>query len=114
MKTIDTKTETLITLADATKLLPSVNGKRINISTLWRWCRKGLRGVTLEYTRVGAKIITSSEALHRFFTALAELDAAQSSGDPPIRLRNRRISSESRQRAIDDTNAILRKAKIIV
>jgi hypothetical protein len=47
--------ERLITLTEATKVLPTVNGKRPAICTLWRWCRKGLRGVFLEYVRVGRK-----------------------------------------------------------
>lgn len=44
---IDIQTESLLSLTEATKALPRVNGKRPSISTLWRWCRRGLRGVRL-------------------------------------------------------------------
>jgi len=30
-----------------------VDGETVSICTLWRWCRKGSRGVFLEYVRVG-------------------------------------------------------------
>ena len=45
--------EELITLTEAAKHLPKVDGKKVSICTLWRWCRKGMRGVFLEYVRVG-------------------------------------------------------------
>jgi len=66
--------EELITLTEAAKCLPKVNGKKPAVCTLWRWCRKGLRGIFLEYVRVGRKICTTREALLRFFTDLAKLD----------------------------------------
>jgi len=72
--TIDIHTEDVIDLTEATKVLPKVNGKRPSISTVWRWCRKGLRGVHLDYIRVGRHIATSKQALGRFFVALAEND----------------------------------------
>ncbi len=75
--------EQLITLTEATKALPTVNGKRPAICTLWRWCRKGLRGVFLaEYVRVGretrlrrgfgGQVCTTREALLRFFSEPVE------------------------------------------
>ena len=60
---IDINREKLVSLTEATKVLPSINGKRPAISTLWRWCRKGLRGERLEYVRIGRNIATSREAL---------------------------------------------------
>jgi hypothetical protein len=66
--------EELITLTAATGHLPKVDGKKVSICTLWRWCRRGLRGVFLEYVRVGRKICTTRQALLRFFTDLAEID----------------------------------------
>ena len=75
--TINIETEEVMSLTEATKVLPKVSGKRPAISTLWRWCRKGLRGVHLEYVRVGRNIATSRQAMGRFFVALAE-------NDPPL------------------------------
>jgi hypothetical protein len=71
---IDPNEEILLSLTEATKVLPHVKGKRPARSTLWRWCRKGLQGVHLEYVRVGRDIATSREALGRFFVALAAAD----------------------------------------
>ena len=34
--------EELITLTEATKHLPKVDGKKVAVCTLWRWCRRGL------------------------------------------------------------------------
>lgn len=69
--------EDLVTLTEATKLLPRVNGKRPNHSTLWRWCRRGLGGVHLEYLKVGRRIMTSRQALERFAHALAAADCGR-------------------------------------
>lgn len=65
----------LLTLAEAAALLPGQNGKRPSISTLWRWCRHGLNGVRLEYVRCGRKMLTSRQALCRFFRRLADADS---------------------------------------
>ena len=105
----------LLTLTEATKLLPRVGGKRIHVSTLWRWCRKGLRGVALEYMRCGTKIVTSEAAMLRFFAALAQLDEKRprSSGYKPTCLKNKPRAEAARQREIENATAILVRAKII-
>ena len=54
--------EELITLTEATKCLPKVDGTKPAISTIWRWCHKGLRGVYLDYVRVGRKVCTSRKS----------------------------------------------------
>ena len=103
--------EQLITLTEATKVLPTVNGKRPAICTLWRWCRKGLRGVFLEYVRVGRRICTTQEALLRFFTKLAELDERTPPALPPG-LSRRPVTSRQRQRALAEADRILEEAGI--
>jgi hypothetical protein len=77
--------EHLLSLHDAAKILPVHGAKRIHMSTLWRWCRKGIGGVRLEYLRVGRRIITSREAMGRFFEAVAKRDEVPGEGtaDPP-------------------------------
>ena len=71
---IDIQNETMLSLGDACKALPRIDGKRPHHSTLWRWCRKGVRGVHLEYVRFGHRICTSVEALTRFTQELASID----------------------------------------
>ena len=106
---IDTTREELLSLTQATKVMPQIKGKRPAISTLWRWCRKGLNGVCLEYVRVGRKIATSREALNRFFNALAETDERMVSPPRPQRPAIR-STSRSRQRAIDEAERICHEA----
>ena len=106
--------ERLITLAEATGLLPRIDGKKVAVCTLWRWCRKGLRGKFLDYVRVGRRICTTREALLRFFTALAELDERVEPdryAKPPSTNRTP-VTSRQRQRALAEADAILERAGI--
>lgn len=70
---IDIATERVVSLGDATKLLPKRRrGKKRHVSALYRWAKHGLRGVQLETIPVGGTLCTSMEALQRFFERLAE------------------------------------------
>ncbi|HOT74124.1 MAG TPA: hypothetical protein PLX18_12200 [Anaerohalosphaeraceae bacterium] len=102
-----------LTLSQAAKILPQVNGRRIHTSTLWRWTR-GLRGVYLQYVRIGRFIMVTEDGLHRFFTELAKLDYERSHSSKLNRRKRRRQTDLQQQRAIQESEAILRKAKIIV
>jgi hypothetical protein len=46
-------------------------GRRVHVSTVWRWITRGLRGVKLETVKIGGTTCTSEEALRRFFAALS-------------------------------------------
>lgn len=109
---IDIANEMLLSLTEATKALPPVNGRRPAIATLWRWCRKGLRGVRLDYVRVGRNIATSREALNRFVNALAASDSHLC--DSEIHKCDPRptASSRDRKRMLDDADKILDRAGI--
>ena len=76
------QTETIGTFNEIAARLPRLDGKRIAISTLWRWATKGCRGVKLEARRLGGRFVTSLEAVDRFSAKLAELDAAPRSPQP--------------------------------
>lgn len=106
--------EELITLSQAAGLLPRIDGRKVSVCTLWRWCRKGLRGVFLQYVRVGRRVCTTQAALLRFFTALAELDqqAAPSAHSRPRAAKRRPITSRQRQRALAEADAVLERAGI--
>ena len=67
---IDLNKEELLSPTEATKVLP----KRLSSNCIWRWARKGVRGVQLEYVRPGRRIFISREALARFAQRLAEAD----------------------------------------
>ena len=71
---IDFQTEKVLSLADATQVVPEIEGRRPCVSTLWRWAKHGVRGTRLEYLRIGNRLCTSVEALSRFSQRLAEAD----------------------------------------
>jgi len=104
----------VITLAKAARLLPRIGGKKIAVSTIWRWCRNGLRGERLEYVRVGRKICSSPEALRRFSARLAELDERlpPDTRSLPSALKRAPITSRQRERALAEADAVLRRAGI--
>ena len=59
---IDPSTETLVSLTDAAKHCPG----RPNVTTVWRWRNRGVRGVKLETVLSGGRRFTSLEAIRRF------------------------------------------------
>ncbi len=65
--------EARLTITEASKL-PMFSrrrrGRPINVSTIWRWAKRGVRGIRLETELQGGMRLTSEEALIRFFTAL--------------------------------------------
>lgn len=68
----DLSKETIIPLCKAAKLLPSARCPHgVHVATLHRWIRRGVRGVRLEWIRIGGTTCTSEEALGRFFAALS-------------------------------------------
>lgn len=71
---IDIVTDSVISLAEAAKLIPRIDGKRPHTSTLWRWCRRGIGGVCLEHIRIGHRVCTTTSALNQFVQQLAQVD----------------------------------------
>ena len=67
--------QNMITLAEATKLIPG----RPSTNVAWRWCRRGLKArsgevVRLKHRRVGGKIYLTEKAIGDFFETLAQAD----------------------------------------
>lgn len=86
---IDLSSETVISLTEATKRLPTRRrGKRPHVATLYRWSQRGCRGVVLETCQVGGTRCTSVEALQRFVQRLSESTGPSIAGLPSFR-RNR-------------------------
>ena len=107
---INIENETIVSLTEATKVLPPRNGRRVAISTMWRWCRKGLRGVRLEYVRMGRNIATSREALNRFFNALAAADPIPKPAPREEPAHSLAPTPRSRQRMLDEARRIAQEA----
>ena len=76
---IDLEHEKVVSLADAAKWLPALRrGKKLHISTLYRWISRGQSGVRLEALKIGRTLVTSHEALSRFALAVSEAGALPS------------------------------------
>jgi hypothetical protein len=72
---IDIERESLITLAEASRLLPG----RPSAATLWRWRNRGVAGGRkLETVVIGGRPYTSREALARFARQQGGADAPAS------------------------------------
>ena len=99
---IDLYSETVLSLRDAAKSLPGRNGRKIHISTLYRWANRGVKGIRLETVRVGGTLCTSQEALQRFCDGL-------SGSDIPV---PKPRESLARRRAIERAEQQLREAGI--
>lgn len=79
---IDINTEELIPLGEAAQRVPGRLGKPgVHVSTMTRWCHQGINNETLEFVRVGGRILTSMAAVQRFVTRVTA--AAQGSPPPP-------------------------------
>ena len=99
---IDTAVENLIPLRDVPRLLPPrPNGKRLHISSVYRWTLRGVKGVRLETVKIGGTAYTSREAIQRFSERLTGADAAQQPVNPV---------SRARQRQLEQANAAVTKA----
>jgi hypothetical protein len=69
---IDTFSETIISIADAAKHVGKISGKNRNRSVIFRWISRGVSGVKLEAIRIGGEIFTSKEALNDFLNRSRE------------------------------------------
>lgn len=107
---INIQTERVLSLSDATKTLPSLDGRRIHPSTIWRWCKQGLGGIHLEYLRLGRRLVTTEEAIGRFAQRLAEADDVPAG--PKLTTEPKRRTSQQRQRDISRAEGELNAAGI--
>lgn len=104
----------LLTLSDATQMLPRFHNRRISVSTLWRWARQGYHGVYLKHFCLGSRIMVTKDTLNEFFADVAKL-AADSHGTTNFKpkLPRRRYPRTQRQRELDNAREILVRAKIL-
>jgi hypothetical protein len=55
-----------LSLLDAAEILGRFTGKKPHVSTLWRWCLKGCKGVVLESICIGGKRFVTAAAIEQF------------------------------------------------
>ena len=96
---IDILAETLVTIPQASALLPSdESGRKPAIATIYRWMLRGVKGVRLETCLVGGKRFTSHEALQRFSEAVTR--AAQGKAPVPRTSTRRKQHDEAVEREL--------------
>lgn len=78
---IDLLREHLISPAEATKFFPRVNGHKAHVSRIYRYMKRGLRGVVLESVQAGSLRCTSLESIRRFQSRLSALNGIKQ--EPP-------------------------------
>ena len=97
---IDITREQVITLREATAILPRQKGQKgLHISTLYRWCSRGVRGVRLETLKLGGRVVTSVEALQRFAERCSAADSTQEQRPTGRRQREFNLAEEELKRA---------------
>jgi hypothetical protein len=101
---IDSTTETLISFSEASDRSPRRGrGRKIHISTFYRWATIGCRGIVLETIQVGGSRCTSVEALDRFFQRLSQSRQAGPVGGgqagPGVGRRTRTLAQSQRASA---------------
>lgn len=90
--------EQLVAISEVPKLMPPRHGKRLHISTVYRWVLKGARGKVLDSAMVGGVRYTSLEALQRFMgTSPAELIEARRQARVRQTLQDRGFGNPRRQ-----------------
>jgi hypothetical protein len=98
--------ERMVTFAEAAALLPTLHGKRVSTTSVWRWARKGLFGVRLEAIRIGARFLTSVEALDRFNLAVGAIPPGGPDADRAEKCH--RLSPTKSRRPAARTRAVKR------
>jgi hypothetical protein len=92
--------------------------RRPNVTTLWRWCLKGCKGVKLDSICIGGKRFVTVSAIERFIEARSLPDASDVSttaaSTPPtlphvIRHNDRRRQEiEAARRRLDELTGVKR------
>ena len=100
---INVEHDTLISLRQLPSFLQKRIGKRIHLSTIFRWRRRGIFGVQLECISIGRQTYTTLEAVIKFFEA--STDARQ---NQPVRLTSAEKNAlEARAKRFDAEAASL-------
>lgn len=75
--------EELLTFSQAAKALPRRRGgSTASTSTLWRWSRRGSRGVVLRIVRIGGNVYVPRSALIDFIAARSAVDRVPQQPSP--------------------------------
>jgi hypothetical protein len=82
MKLRDLREDQPLSIRDAAELLGKLTGRKPNVSTLWRWCLKGVKGVHLESICIGGKRFVTATAIENFIEASTMARPGQTTQHP--------------------------------
>lgn len=92
----------ILSLSEAARAVPPLDGRTPHLASIWRWCRRGLRRggvlIKLDYVRVGRRIGIPPEALNKFFRELAEADKTIPSASTHFEVRPLPIATAAKKR----------------
>ena len=89
---------------------PGEKSNNLHSSTIWRWCRKGVKAtsgdmVKLRHVRIGGKIHTTKQWLDDFFESLAAADMDHFDREP---VKTGTLSASRRRHERDDAELVQR------
>jgi len=77
VKLRDLRDDQPLSLPDAADYLGKLTGRKPHVSTLWRWCLKGCKGVRLDSICIGGKRFVTVAAIEKFIEASTALRDGQ-------------------------------------
>jgi hypothetical protein len=83
MKLRDLRDDKPLSLPDAAEFLSRLTGQKPHVSTLWRWCLKGCKGVRLDSLCIGGKRFVTATAIERFIEA-STASRSEMPGQPDV------------------------------
>lgn len=108
----DLAEERPLNLQDAAIYIGKLTGQKPHLSTLWRWCLKGCKGVRLDSICIGSKRFVTVSAIERFIEARSQSEsppvataaAALPAAEPRVarHLARRREEIEAARRRLDE------------
>lgn len=91
--------ENLLTMSEAAKRFPPINGHRPHRNSIYRWATDGVDGVVLESVVIGRRLCTTAEAIERFCQQLSEKRIDQRAKTPAPKLRCRTSAQKRASKA---------------
>jgi hypothetical protein len=83
VKLRDLRDDQPLSLPDAAAYLGRMTGQKPHVSTLWRWCLKGCKGVTLQSVCIGGKRFVTVAAIEVFVESLSAARAVPNHKQTP-------------------------------
>jgi len=110
-----------MSLPDAAAYLGRITGQKPHVSTIWRWCLKGCKGVRLESICIGGKRFVTAAAIDDFIDASTrrrpstQLPPPAAPPRPPAHVmrhnERRRAEIEAARRRVDELTGVTKRSR---